>query len=125
MTNQKYQPVRASAGLDPSSGQVGESAMLLSDINVPEISQCLGVAAVNAGEPATAELAHSTAEVMFVAEGQGELITSEGTVEFSKGDAIYIPADLKHALRNTGASVLVSVFSFPAPNRPADSSTPH
>lgn len=125
MTNQKYQPVRASAGLDPSSGQVGESAMLLSDINVPEISQCLGVAAVNAGEPATAELAHSTAEVMFVAEGQGELITTEGTVEFSKGDAIYIPADLKHALRNTGASVLVSVFSFPAPNRPADSNTPH
>ncbi|WP_432789331.1 cupin domain-containing protein [Brevibacterium sp. K11IcPPYGO002] len=125
MTNHKYQPVRASAELDPSTGQVGESAMLLSDINVPDINQCLGVAAVQPGEPSTAELAHSTAEVMFVAEGRGELITSAVTVEFSKGDAIYIPADLKHALRNTGESVLVSVFSFPAPNRPADSTTPH
>ena len=125
MTNQQYQPVRVSARLDPSSGQVDESAMLLSDTNVPDINQCLGVAAVQPGEPATAELAHSTAEVMFVAEGRGELITSEGTVEFSKGDAIYIPADLKHALRNTGETVLVSDFSFPAPNRPADSTTPH
>ncbi|WP_166827809.1 cupin domain-containing protein [Brevibacterium limosum] len=125
MTNQQYQPIRTSVRLDPASGQVSESAMLLSDTNVPDINQCLGVAAVQPGEPATAELAHSTAEVMFVAEGRGELITSEGTVEFSKGDAIYIPANLKHALRNTGETVLVSVFSFPAPNRPADSTTPH
>lgn len=125
MTNQRYQPVRTSAQIDPDSGQVRGSAMLLSDANVPGISQCLGVATVEPGEPATAELAHSTAEVMFVAEGHGELMTSEGTVEFSKGDAIHIPADLKHALRNTGDTLLVSVFSFPSPNRPDDSDAPH
>lgn len=125
MMNKRYQPVSASVQIDPDSGQVSKGAMLLSDANVPGISQCLGVATVEPGEPASVELAHSTGEVMFVAEGRGELITSEGTVEFSTGDAIHIPADLKHSLRNTGDTILVSVFSFPTPNRPADSEAPH
>lgn len=63
--------------------------MLLSDINVLGISQCLGVATVKPGQLATAELFHSTAKVMFAAEGRGELMTSGGTVECSKGDAIH------------------------------------
>jgi mannose-6-phosphate isomerase-like protein (cupin superfamily) len=118
------QPVRSSVAVDPETGTIVGSAMMLSDSNVPGTQQCLGVATIVAGEPATAALAHSTSEVMFVADGRGELITSSGTIAFAKGDAIFIPQHLSHSLRNTGDHTLVSVFSFPSPNRPTDSPHP-
>lgn len=114
-------PIKASAGLDPQTNEVSETVMLLSDENVSDIANCLGVASIPPGDPPTTEIAHSTSEVMFVAAGTGQLITPGATVAFSKGDAIFIPADLPHALQNNGSETLVSVFSFPSPNRPADS----
>jgi quercetin dioxygenase-like cupin family protein len=55
---------------------------------------------------------------MFVAAGRGELRTDDGVIPFAKGDAIFIPAGEWHWLINTGAEDLVSVFSFPRPDRP-------
>lgn len=122
--SQHKNPIRASADIDPTTGDITGVHMLLSDENVDGIGHCMGVATVPAGAPVTDALAHSTDETMFVAQGQGELVTTLGSIAFAKGDAIFIPADLKHALKNTGGEALVSVFSFSAPNRPKDSADP-
>lgn len=119
----RSQPIKASAVLHPETKEFTESAMLLSSSNAPEILNCLGVAAIAPGQPATSEMAHSTSEVMFVSQGRGLLITPDKSVRLSKGDAVFIPQDLPHSLDNTGDEPLVSVFSFPSPNRPEDSKT--
>ncbi|MGW4488726.1 FCD domain-containing protein [Amycolatopsis sp. NPDC004368] len=108
----RYVQVTADPANPPADG------LLLSGSNVPEIQNCLGAVTIPAGAPKTGTIAHATSEVMYVAQGSGRLHTDQGVMDFERGQAIFIPAASWHALENTGAEDLVSVFSFPLPNRP-------
>lgn len=92
--------------------------LLLDDAVAPAIRNCLGAVSLAPHTPATDTLAHSTSEVMFVAQGTGVLTTDEGDLPLQPGTAVYIPANAWHSLRNTGDAPLISVFSFPSPARP-------
>lgn len=107
----------------------GESAgapggLLLSQANVPGIAHCLGVARMAPGTVSPDAVRHECGEVMYVAAGRGELRTEGETIPFAVGDALYIPAERWHWLVNTGTEELVSVFSFPTPERPATQQRP-
>ncbi|WP_432854414.1 cupin domain-containing protein [Amycolatopsis sp. CA-161197] len=109
----KYVQVTYDPANPPADG------LLLSAANVPEIQNCLGVVTIPAGSPRTDTIAHATSEVMYVAQGTGQLHTDKGVIDFERGQAIFIPAASWHALENTGGEDLVSVFSFPSPSRPS------
>ncbi|MFF3468972.1 cupin domain-containing protein [Streptomyces sp. NPDC002619] len=102
--------------LDPANPPA--DGLLLSGNNVPEIQNCLGAVTIPPGTLRTDTIAHATSEVMYVAQGSGRLHTDQGVLDFERGQAIFIPAASWHALENTGAEDLVSVFSFPLPTRP-------
>jgi len=93
--------------------------ILLNSTNVPGIENCLGVLTMPAGTVSGEAVVHETGEVMYVAAGSGELRTDEGPISFFQGDALFIPAGAWHWLASNGTDHLVSVFSFPAPDRPA------
>ncbi len=102
----------------PDPANPPADGLLLSGNNVPEIQNCLGAVTIRRGAPRTDTIAHATSEVMYVAQGSGRLHTDQGVLDFERGQAIFIPAASWHALENTGAEDLVSVFSFPLPTRP-------
>lgn len=108
----KYVQVVSDPANPPADG------LLLSGENVPEIQNSLGAVTIRPGSPKTKMVAHATSEVMYVAQGSGRLHTDQGTLDFERGQAIFIPAASWHALENTGTGDLVSVFSFPLPTRP-------
>jgi len=109
----------AGPGRQPITG-----GLLLSQANVPDIETCLGAVTMTAGAVSTDAVSHDTNEVMYVAAGRGELRTDNAVIPFATGDAIFIPAHAWHWLANTGESDLVSVFSFPTPERPPSRSRP-
>jgi mannose-6-phosphate isomerase-like protein (cupin superfamily) len=113
--------IKASAVSGTNGSRSIASAVLLSSENVDAIQNCLGVAVIHPGEPATPEMVHKTSEVMYVSRGQGRLESGSESHEFSEGDALYIPAGKAHSLVNTGSTPLVSVYSFPLPYRPPTS----
>lgn len=105
-----------------ASGAPG--GLVLSQANVPGIAHSLGVARMAPGTVSPEAVRHECGELMYVAAGQGELRMDEETIPFATGDALYIPAESWHWLANTGAEELVSVFSFPTPDRPATEHRP-
>lgn len=92
--------------------------IILDDSLVASIDNCLGAISIAPHSTPTEHLAHSTSEVMFVAQGEGQLLTNDGNVPLSPGTAVFIPAEAWHSLENTGDVPLISVFSFPSPHRP-------
>ena len=57
---------------------------------------------------------HDQAELYFVAEGAG-VITIDGVESaVAAGNAVFIPGDALHGLRNEGAAVLKVFYVFPA-----------
>ena len=61
---------------------------------------------------------HETEEVAYVVAGSGELRLDGEAVAFREGDALHIPADVWHAVANTGDEDVVMVFGFPHPDYP-------
>jgi quercetin dioxygenase-like cupin family protein len=61
---------------------------------------------------------HETEEVAYVVAGSGELRLDGEAIAFRKGDALCIPADVWHAVANTGNEDVVMVFGFPHPDYP-------
>jgi quercetin dioxygenase-like cupin family protein len=60
---------------------------------------------------------HETEEVIVVLEGDGECRTEGGTENYSAGDVIIIPPQVKHSLRNSGNKLIRQICVFP--NDPA------
>lgn len=67
---------------------------------------------------ATAMLAHATEELAYVTGGHGELRMEGATVPYVAGQALYIPANVWHAVVNTGDEPVTMVFAFPHPTYP-------
>jgi oxalate decarboxylase/phosphoglucose isomerase-like protein (cupin superfamily) len=64
-------------------------------------------------------LSHSTEELAYVVQGTGEIrLEAEPHLAFRSGTALYIPAQVWHAVVNTGDQPLTMVFSFPHPGYP-------
>ena len=56
---------------------------------------------------------HEPAEIYFIISGRGEMDIEDRSLPVGPGCAVYIPPDVHHALRCTGAEPLVFVFAFP------------
>ena len=56
---------------------------------------------------------HEPAEIYFIVSGRGEMEIEDRAQPVGPGCAVYIPPDVRHALRCTGAEPLVFVFAFP------------
>lgn len=66
----------------------------------------------------TAMLAHDSEELAYVFSGRGELRLDDGVVTYAAGSALYIPAEVWHAVINTGDEPLTMAFAFPHPDYP-------
>lgn len=99
-------------------GTASRDGLILSAGNIPDLANCLGVFRMPAGQIDQTAVRHQSAELMYVAEGSGELRTESATIPFTRGDALSIPPLAWHWLANTGAEEIVSVFCFPTPERP-------
>ncbi len=56
---------------------------------------------------------HEPAEIYFIVSGRGEMEIGDRWQPVGPGCAVYIPPDVQHGLRCTGAEPLVFVFAFP------------
>jgi quercetin dioxygenase-like cupin family protein len=57
--------------------------------------------------------AHASEEVIIVLEGRGEYRTETGSEAYQAGDAMIVPAGLKHSLANVGEAPLRQICFFP------------
>ncbi len=55
---------------------------------------------------------HEPAEIYFIISGRGEMDIEDRLQSVGPGCAVYIPPDVRHAVRCTGAEPLVLVFAF-------------
>jgi quercetin dioxygenase-like cupin family protein len=65
-----------------------------------------------------APVCHETEEFAYVVAGRGELLLDDRALAFARGDALYIPSGVWHAVSNTGDEDAVMVFGFPHPDYP-------
>ena len=93
------------------------SRMLVTDARVGGNRSSLGCSLFTPGTVLGA-VQHETEEVAYVVAGSGELRLDDGAVPFRQGDALFIPAEVWHAVANTGDEDVVMVFGFPHPDYP-------
>jgi mannose-6-phosphate isomerase-like protein (cupin superfamily) len=93
------------------------SRLSLSDETLQGNNACLGYATFPPGS-VTQFVVHDTEELFFIVEGTGELHREGAAIPFGPRDAFFVPAGAWHAVANTGATDVVTVFGFPTPNYP-------
>ena len=93
------------------------SRMVVTDQSVSGNGASLGYSVFTPGT-ATAPVSHETEEVAYVLSGSGELRLDTGAVAFKAGDGLFIPANVWHAVVNTGDEDVAMVFGFPFPSYP-------
>jgi quercetin dioxygenase-like cupin family protein len=93
------------------------SRMLVTEANVGGNRGSLGYSVFTPGTT-LAPVCHETEEFAYVVSGRGELLLDDEVLPFRKGDALYIPRGLWHAVSNTGDEDAVMVFGFPHPDYP-------
>ena len=60
-----------------------------------------------------------TEEVLLILAGEGEAWVDGETASFRKGDAVLLPANSRHMVRNTGDEPLITASVFSPPTTPA------
>ena len=93
------------------------SRMVVTDESVSGNGASIGYSVFTPGT-ATDPVSHQTDEVAYVLSGSGELRLDKGAVQFKAGDGLFIPADVWHAVVNTGDEDVAMVFGFPFPSYP-------
>jgi mannose-6-phosphate isomerase-like protein (cupin superfamily) len=88
------------------------SAMVLDRRTLAGNASSLGYSVFKPG-CVTTMVSHETEEVAFVLAGRGELRLDDGSVPFSAGQGVFVPAGTWHAVANTGEEDVVMVFGFP------------
>lgn len=66
----------------------------------------------------TSHLIHEEEEMCYIARGEGSIDVNGKAYRFKKGDAIYIPAGVPHAVVNDGREDVEMVFAFSFPDYP-------
>ncbi len=82
----------------------------------------IGIAIMNCPAHSTVRPLHGhkdTEEVLLILSGQGEAWVDGETAPFKKGDAVLLPANSKHMVRNTGDEPLITASIFSPPTTPA------
>jgi quercetin dioxygenase-like cupin family protein len=93
------------------------SRMLVTAASVGDNRGSLGYSVFTPGTT-LAPVRHETEEFAYVVSGRGELLLDDGVLAFARGDALYIPSGVWHAVSNTGDEDAVMVFGFPHPDYP-------
>lgn len=93
------------------------SRMVVTDESVSGNGASIGYSVFTPGT-ATDPVSHEADEVAYVLSGNGELRLDEGAVAFKAGDGLFIPANVWHAVVNTGDEDVAMVFGFPFPSYP-------
>lgn len=93
------------------------SRMVVTDQSVSGNGASIGYSVFTPGT-ATDPVSHKTDEVAYVLSGSGELRLDKGAVAFKAGDGLFIPANVWHAVVNTGDEDVAMVFGFPFPSYP-------
>ena len=81
----------------------------------------IGIAIMNCPGGSTVRPLHThidTEEVLLILEGEGEAWVDGETAHFKKGDAVLLPTNSKHMVRNTGTGPLVTASIFSPPTTP-------
>lgn len=81
----------------------GSEIRPLIDRTTSAITQCsLAEELLPPGQAVTPHFHGHTEEVYYIIEGTGEMRIGDETAEVGPGDAVYIPPNHVHSLRNTG-----------------------
>jgi len=82
----------------------------------------IGIAIMDCPAGSTVRPLHThidTEEVLLILDGEGEAWVDDETAFFKKGDAVLLPANSKHMVRNTGKGPLITASIFSPPTTPA------
>jgi mannose-6-phosphate isomerase-like protein (cupin superfamily) len=82
----------------------------------------IGIAIMNCPAHSVVRPLHGhrdTEEVLLILGGQGEAWVDGETTSFKKGDAVLLPANSKHMVRNTGDEPLITASIFSPPTTPS------
>jgi len=82
----------------------------------------IGIAIMNCPAHSTVRPLHGhrdTEEVLLILGGQGEAWVDGEVASFKKGDAVLLPANSKHMVRNTGDEPLITASIFSPPTTPS------
>jgi quercetin dioxygenase-like cupin family protein len=93
------------------------SRMVLTERTLSANASSLGYSVFTPG-CVTAMVCHETEEVAYVLSGEGELRLEDEAVPFAAGQGVFIPAEIWHAVANTGTQDVAMVFGFPHPDYP-------
>ncbi len=64
------------------------------------------------GQEGAPDVHPSSDEIYYVAEGRGSLQLDDDHYEVEKGQAIFVPAGVRHTSRNTGSEPLCYFFAY-------------
>ena len=96
---------------DPVKGRVGWRTLFSGGLT-PTDALTAGVAAFEPGDWLGLHR-HAPAEIYYVLAGRG-LLTLEGReYEIGAGDAVFIPGNAEHGIRNAGDAMLRFLYVFP------------
>jgi len=98
-------------------GQGSWSRLLVTDKTAGAQKACLGYSVFTPGTN-TPQKIHQEEELCYVLAGRGQLTVGNEVVEYTAGQALYIPAGVPHGVANPYSEDLVMVFVFAHPHYP-------
>ena len=89
----------------------GSEIRALIDRTTSEITQCsLAEETLPPGCAVTPHRHRQIEEIYYIVSGRGLMTVGEETREVEAGDAVYVPRDQRHTLKNTGAEPIKLVL---------------
>jgi quercetin dioxygenase-like cupin family protein len=107
--------VRSAAAVE--SFDWGRLQWLVNGQLVPGCKQTFGVSTISAGERNPLHYHPNCEEVLYVVSGRCEHSLDGTWTSLATGDAIVIPAGVRHNLVNPGPDDIVCVIAFSSPDR--------
>ena len=97
---------------DPARGSVTWFTLFSSDIT-PTDSMSAGIAEFAPHGGNLVPHRHEQAEIYFILEGTGTVTIDRHETVVGRGDAVFIPGNAEHAVRNESDSILRLFYVFP------------
>ncbi|MEH1015200.1 cupin domain-containing protein [Micromonospora sp. CPCC 206060] len=100
----------AARDIPPDHRRGGEIRVLLGPRTVGSTSGFMGVASLGPGERITEHYHPYSEEFLYVARGEITVDLDDEPMPLGAGEALYIPVNVRHRLRNTGTAPAEVVF---------------